>query len=944
MCPGIHGESMKSVAACLSFFAVILFAVAVDGQSPEPTDAEILFSLQVKPLLASKCWSCHGQGPDSPEGDLDLRSRQGMLAGGESGEHVLVPGRAKSSLLYTAVTWEDPVYEMPPKENDRLTEEQTWWFRDWINAGAPWPSTDRMEWIQRQAREEAGDQTTVPTSGGLSEEWSNRFYKRADLWAYQPVVDHPVPTASDGEVESAGGLDAFIETRLRDLRLPPAPRADRRTLIRRATYDLTGLPPSPEEVRAFEQDSASDQVAFRGVVERLLDSPHYGEKWGRYWLDVVRYADSSGLANDYERPNAWRYRDYVIRAFNNDKPYDQFVREQIAGDELNPTDPEHLIAAGFLRMGPWEHTGMSVGRVTRQQFLDDVTDSIGQVFLSHPLQCAKCHDHKFDPIPTRDYYRLQAVFATTQFAGRAAPFLSEENLDGLEEARGYLQQRIAYYEQILKHLQRKEEQAARAWYAERGLNYAPRQELLKQGVSEGKIAPRFIGLDVADVGMERIARKNLTRHRWELDRFRPFAFSVYSGVTRPFRTVDSRLSMPADPAKGGTLDQTSILAGGDPFSPTIAVTPGVLSCLSGAKESQKPNDRNSVPNTLSGRRSALARWIADPRNPLTTRSIVNRVWQGHFGIGIAGNANNFGAMGKKPTHPELLDWLVCRFLENGWSIKSLHRLMMNSDVYCRSAEHPESELLEEKDPQRQAYAVFQPRRLTAEEVRDSMLAVSGELNREVGGIPVRPDINLEAALQPRQVMGTYAPAYQPSPRPEQRHRRSIYALQLRGLRDPLMEVFNQPGAEKSCELRDTSTITPQVFALWNSQTVFDRSLALAGRVLRETTGRKAAVDRIFQLAYGRSAQTEELDACLAHWTAMTERHQNIDFPVRSFPVEVVREAVEETSGQTFAFTEELEVYEDYEADPGPADVDEATRGLAEVCLVVFNSNEFMYVP
>ncbi|MDP6448279.1 MAG: DUF1549 domain-containing protein, partial [Pirellulaceae bacterium] len=262
--------------------------------------------------------------------------------------------------------------------------------------------------------------------------WTNRKYDPADLWAYQPVRRPNAPGAFGNPI------DAFIEARMHE-GMSAAPVADRLTLIRRATFDLTGLPPTPGEIDAFLSDTAPG--AYKRLIERLLASPHYGEQWGRYWLDVVRYADSAGFANDFERPNAWRYRDYVIRSFNDDKPYDQFVREQIAGDEINPSDAEHLVAAGFLRMGPWEQTGMSVARVTRQLFLDDVTDSVGQVFLGHVMRCARCHDHKFDPVPTRDYYAMQAVFAHTQFAEVNAAFLPGENTDGFETHKKYHQLR-----------------------------------------------------------------------------------------------------------------------------------------------------------------------------------------------------------------------------------------------------------------------------------------------------------------------------------------------------------------------------------------------------------------------------------------------------------------------------------------------------------------------
>jgi hypothetical protein len=752
-------------------------------------------------------------------------------------------------------------------------------------------------------------------------------------WAYTALHKPEAPHLK--LKQPANAIDAFIERGLLDLGLEAAPAADRHTLIRRATLDLTGLPPTLEEVDSFVRDSAPDREAFGRVVERLLASPRYGEQWARHWLDVVRYADSSGLANDYERPNAWRYRDYVIRAFNQDKPYDRFVREQIAGDEIAPEDPEMLIAVGFLRMGPWELTGMEVPRVARQGFLDDVTDAVGQVFLSHPLQCARCHDHKFDPIPTRDYYGIQAVFATTQFAERDARFLDSENTAGFEERRS-LEARIARDEATVNQIQKKEEDAGRKWCAERGLEYVPRREALKRGMPEDRIAPRHIGLTAEDLGIERIARKNLTRLRWELDRYRPIAFSVYSGRTPELRSVDSRLKMPANPEADGTLEQTAILAGGDPFSPTTKVTPGTLSAVPNGKQPK-------LPDSVAGRRKAFADWIATPHNALAARSMVNRIWQYHFGRGISATPNNFGRMGGSPSHPELLDWLASSFIEKDWSVKAMHRLIMDSEAYRRAAAHPDMKRVTATDPENTSYAVFKPRRLMAEELRDSMLAISGELNLEMGGIPTRPEISLEAALQPRQIMGTYAPAYQPSPLPRQRHRRSIYTLRLRGLGNPFMEVFNQPSPDLSCERRETSTVTPQVFTLFNSEDSYRRALALAARLTKETKGKGKAIERAFRLVYGRLPAEDEARASLEHWKTMTARHRTLKFLKRDYPKRVVREAVEENTGEKFKFAEELDVYESFVPDLDPAEAGPAVRGLAEVCLVLFNSNEFIYV-
>jgi mono/diheme cytochrome c family protein len=896
---------------------------------------ETLFALEVRPILASKCFACHGGKADEIQGGLDLTSLAGMLEGGDIQGPAIEPGDAQASPLYLAVTRAEPGLEMPPKLADALTEPQVWSIRDWINAGATWPDEDRIAAIVA----EQAEGVIVPTSGGLSDEWTNRRYAPEDLWAYRPIRLTEIPATRN----ASNQVDAFISQRLGAIGLEPAPRADRRTLIRRASFDLLGLPPTPEQIARFLDDPRPDRESFSTLIDGLLASPHYGERWGRHWLDVVRYADTAGFANDYERPNAWRYRDYVVRSFNEDKPFDQFIREQVAGDELDSNDPAYLVAVGFLRMGPWEQTGMSVAKVTRQQFLDDVTDLVGQVFLAHPLQCARCHDHKFDPIPTRDYYSIQAVFATTQFADRAAPFLPDENSRSGFDSRKYLEERISRYEEIVRNIQAREEAAARSWYADRGLDYAPRNEKFKARLPEDQVVPKGYGLSAEDLGLERIARKSLERHRWELDRDRPIALSVYSGATRPLRNVNGPIDLPDDPMKGGTIEQTAILSGGDVFSPADPVSPALLSCVPVLDDPTPTTPPRELPASVEGRRLAFAKWLASPENPLTPRVMVNRIWQGHFGRGLVATSNNFGTKGDKPTHPELLDWLSAEFVASDWSIKAMHRVIMNSDAYTRSTVHPKPDTLAERDPKGIFLARFRPRRLSAEEIRDAMLAASGELVPTLGGVPIRPDMNLEAALQPRQVMGTYAPAYQPSPRPEQRNRRTLYAMVIRGQRDPFLTVFNQPSPEESCEGRSASTVPTQALTLFNSTESHDRALATAARILREAGNEAEAIRLAFLLITGQEPSDMDRAACLEHWRAMIDRHAEAETKPTLPPTSITRLAIDENTGEPFSFTEELDSVRDYVPDLLPGDVDPRTRALAEACLVLFNTNTFIYL-
>ncbi len=950
---------MRPPLSQTSLLLAALAVLATASHAAPEMDAETLAVLRVQPLLKEKCLGCHGDDPDKIKAGYDMRTFEGLQRGGDSEVPAIVPNQPEASPLYLSILrTHDDWDAMPPKDNDALTTEQTAWIKAWITAGAPWPDETRKAEITAKADHWLqADGITVAVTGALSEDWASRRYQPEDLWAFQPLPQLP---SSISHLPTGGNpIDHLIEAAL-PKGIQPAPQADPATLLRRLSFTLTGLPPSPEETSSFITHHSS----FEERLEHFLASPHHGERMARHWLDVARYADSSGFANDYERGNTWRYRDYVIRAFNTDKPYDQFIKEQIAGDEIDPGNPGLLIATGFLRMGPWELTGMEVPKVARQRFLDDVTNAVGVTFLGQALECARCHDHKFDPIPTHDYYALQAVFATTQLTERQAPFLPEENTFGFEEVE-YLKKRQAEYQAELARLNDLQVAAARAWFQEKKLDPAGFETALKQpagpkakgrqnasfnraraalqsqGVPEDQIPPRHVGFGPEEYGRERVARKGLERLSWELDRYQPVAFSIYNGKTPQVKSVNSPVRMPQDPMVQGEMEETCILAGGDPFSPTTPVKPAPLSAITAFD----PQSATHIPQTPTGRRLALAEWIASPRNPLTARVIANRVWMWHFGQPLAGNPNNFGGTGKKPTHPELLDFLAAYLIEKNWSIKDLHRLILTSQAWQRSSTHPHPELLREKDPLGVSYAAFTPRRLTAEEIRDATLFVSGELNPALGGIPVRPEINLEAALQPRQVMGTFASAWMPNPRPEQRHRRSLYILKLRGLADPFMEVFNEPGPDFSCERRDASTVTPQVFSLFNSQNTAQRALALAARVTSPSsiTDLPSSISRLFTLALNRPPTDTELTASLAHFEHMLAHHQQHTPPRTDYPEQIQREAVEENTGEKFTFTETLHAYRDFVPDLQPADASPETRALAELALVLLNSNEFVYV-
>jgi mono/diheme cytochrome c family protein len=942
----------KALWLCLTLFLI----VQLEGKDQD--EIERLFTLKVLPVLSEKCFGCHGDDPEEIEGGLIMHTREDILLGGDGFGDVLVPGDAEASFMMTAVQWKDPDYEMPPKENDRLTQQQIWNLRDWINAGAPWVSDEKQTEIRmaEQHVTENEDGILWTTSGGLGDEWTYRRYKKEDLWSFYPVVKPEI-------LKAANPIDGFVGAKLKDAGFSPAPKADPLTRIRRATFDLTGLPPTPEEVKDFVRaDKRNPEKAWAELIDRLLASERYGERWGQHWLDVARYADTGGMSNDYEKSNAWRYRDYVIRAFNEDKPYDQFVMEQLAGDEMvtisvsertagnadeiakihdtgdfNEQEIEWMVATGFLRMGAFDTAMIPIPEV-RQMYVDDIVNSVGQTFLSTTMRCFKCHDHKFDPLPTKDYYRMYATFAGTQLAERNAAFHPKENLDGMEDGKKMVNRLHSFAEDRMNALRNKRETAAKAWFSERGLEYIDADT--RKSLDDDVKPPRKVGLDYIDEGRLKVREQDDWVWNRRKERYEPMIQTVYNGTVNKGMNA-RKLRVPKNLESDGKLENF-ILMGGALTAPGDRVSPGVLSAL-GIPVTQDKEGPYVISQDLEGRRLALAKWIANPNNQLTTRSIVNRIWQHHFGKPIAGNPNNFGAKGGKPTHPEILDFLATELVEGGWKLKPLHRMIMMSDTYQQSGNHPKLDELRQVDPNNHLLATYLPRRLTAEELRDGMLAITGELNTEMGGLPIMPEINMEVALQPRMIQFSIAPAYQPSPRPEQRNRRSIYAYRVRGQADPFLELFNQPNPNDSCEMRDSVSVSPQAFTLMNSDVVTDRSIAFALRLENESKRLKSQVDRAFELALGRKPDRKESQRMMEYLADMRVYHQRFEPESVEYPTKITRSLVEEFSGKPFEYEEILPVFENYIPDVKATDVGPETRALADLCLVLFNSHEFVYV-
>lgn len=935
----------SAVFACVVVLLTPLQATAAEGDK--------LFTLRVLPLLKEKCFGCHATDPNDLKGDYAIDSRAALLKGGESGDASIVPGKPEESVLYQAVLWDG--YEMPPKENDKLNKQETEYIRHWIQLGAPWPSKETQDKIRRDewSVRENDDGVIVDNSGGLADEWTYRRYQPEDIWAFRPVLTKPEAEARAGVKTQDNGsnpVDGFVGARLAEAKLTPAEPADARTLIRRATYDLIGLPPTPKEVVDFSSAYDADPGhAYGELIDRLLASDQYGERWGQHWLDVVRYADTGGFSNDYERSNAWRYRDYVIRSFNSDKPFNQFVIEQIAGDELETegaaaNESELVVATGFLRMGPWG-TAMVPQDEARQIYLDDLVHNTGQSFLSMPMRCCRCHDHKFDPIPTKDYYRLYAAFATTQPAEMPAEFLPEENQNGFDERRELTAELLAFAKAELKVVDDKMEAAAKKWYEEHNLPY--KKENARKNDPEDMKPPRHVGLTPEEKGIKKVREQDVWIWERRLERYQPLAQSVYSG---PDKWSNTRKLRPAEKIDQNWRPTTFILAGGSLEAKGSKVGPGVLSGTNVPAVGKQllPEDSDLDPyritDGISGRRLDLAKWLASDDNPLTARSFVNRIWQFHFGKGIVKTPNNFGAKGGKPSHPELLDWLTADFIEHGWKVKRLHRLIMQSDAYRRSGQHENLKHVETVDPNNDLLARFPARRLTAEEYRDTALLVSGELNPEMGGLPIMPEINMEVALQPRMIQFSIAPAHQPSRTPAERNRRTIYTYRVRGQADPMLEIMNLPNPNESCESRDSAAVTPQAFTLMNSDVMTDRSIAFALRVQKEQSDDTSAqIQRAVQLAYGREPTAQEQDHLEGYLTEMLSYHQENEPVAKEYPKQVVRSLVEEFTGEPFEFVELLNVYNDYVPDPKPWTVSAETRALADVCLLLFNSNELMYV-
>jgi hypothetical protein len=777
---------------------VIAGLVAAPACAKDPPREPVeFFEKKVRPVLAEHCFACHSAAKGKKKGGLLLDTREASLQGGDTGP-AIVPGEPEKSLLIRAIRQTDPDLKMPPK--NPLTAAQVADIAEWIRRGAIWPA--------------GGTTSTARVPGKITDE--DRKW-----WAFQPVRRPAVPVDA-GDSWSANSVDRFILARLRAEGLKPAPPADREALIRRVYFDVIGLPPTPAEVAEFVEDKSPQ--AYERLVDRLLASPRYGEHWARHWLDLARYAESDGYRIDEYRPEAWRYRDYVVRSFNGDKPYDRFVSEQLAGDELWPDDPEARAATGFLRLWIYEYNQRDV-RNQWNIILDDLADVAGDVFLGLSLSCARCHDHKFDPILQKDYYRLRAFFAPMlprDDVPLATPAQRAEHAAQLARWEAATAEVRKEMEAVEAPIRRKLEHDAIAKFPDdiQVMIRKPAAERTPLEHQLAELAYRQVLFEFAriesklkdDDKQKLIAlKKKLTA----LESSRPGPLPVTLTVT----DVSTQSPPTLIPKKTGPAIE--------PGFPTILdPLPAVVAPVSSAPQS-------------TGRRAALARWLTRPDNPLTTRVMVNRIWQYHFGRGLVATSSDFGRLGEKPSHPELLDWLAARFVEDGWSFKKMHRLILTSATYQQAAKVPRAsgtpagrnpQLV---DPENRLLWKMPTRRLDAEQIRDAILSVTGELDPASGA-----SVGLE------------------------KPRRTIYTRVQRNSREPLLDVFDAPEGFTSAAERNVTTTPTQALLMMNSPYLLDRARALGNRVRRESPGGEdEQVSRLFALLYGRKPTEAERSTC-----------------------------------------------------------------------------------
>jgi mono/diheme cytochrome c family protein len=876
---------MPSLSTYILAVIALPFAVRGAGQ-------EINFEKDVRPILKAHCTHCHGE-EEKPKGGVDLRLRRFMDKELDGGLHVLVPGNPDKSEMILLVR----EGEMP-KKGKRLPDDQIAILERWVAQGA---KTTRPE------------PETLPPGAYIAED-------DREFWSFKPIARPAVPEVQSPRFAARNPIDAFIFTKLREQQLGFAPEADRQTLIRRVTLDLTGLPPTPAEVDAFVNDHSPD--AYEKVVDRLLASPTYGERWARHWLDVAGYADSNGFSEaDSLRPHAWRYRDYVIRSLNADKPWNEFITEQLAGDELagathadtqvavlDPERRDELIATGFLRMAP-DGTGDPNDdmKLARNQVIAEELKIVSSSLLGLTVGCAQCHDHRYDPIPQTDYYRLRAIFEPA-FDWQAAWRTPSQRLYSLytpdERAKAAeVEKQVAginreaqamsrkfldeIFEKKILELPEAEREPYREARATAEKDRTPAQKAL---IKKYPNALALYSLDLYDKG----AQKKVTDKIAEGTRLR--ATLPPEGMVMALTEVK------------GAVPKTFLFNRGDHDQPKQEVQPGELTVL--ATPQVEPFRAEKVESGSSGRRLAYARWLTSGKHPLVARVLVNRFWLNHFGRGIVNTPGDFGAQGERPTHPELLDWLASEFMDGGWKLKPLHKLMVTSATYRQSSRNDASLRV---DPDNGLFGRFKLRRLDAEALRDTMLAAAGQLNPSPFGPPStiardplgRIVVGKEKLNRNRDVTNV-------EPAGPGDFRRSIYIQVRRKTPLTVLDTFDAPSMLPNCELRTHTTVAPQSLMMMNDAFVVDTSHSLAARLAGDLPGdTRTQIVSAWRILFNCPPSEKDITAGVAYVTAQA-------VAIRANEAKLPK------------------------AKNGPP-FDPALDALASYCQVLFSSNRFLYI-
>ncbi len=815
---------------------------ATGGRKSSVTAAPVAlvsYREEVEPIFKSTCGSCHSS--DKHSSGFVVETPDALFKGGtRTGTKIVVPGKpAESALLAYLHGAKQPRMPLnsPPLAPGKLKTIETW-----IAQGA------KIDAVKLGYPYTAPVAHTVP-------------HVKNTAWVKSPI-------------------DAFILAKLESKGLKPAPPAPKTTLLRRVYADLIGEPPTPQEADAFLNDTTPK--AYETLVDRLLADPRYGERWARHWLDLVRFAETHGFENDGVRPRAWRYRDYVIRAFNSDKPYDRFLKEQIGGDELYPTDADAITATGFARLGPWDE--LSTDHPQRwQDYLNDVTDTTGSVVLGLTVGCARCHNHKYDRISQADYYRLQSFYASTKWVETRLPDGSDSPVYVQKTAAS--RARLADLQRQLHDLRE----------SHRAFAIGEKQKQAKNGAAVTSIKEEEIDRYLKDADRD---------HRNQLE-------SDIRGLESQIAPYDPVAEAISEDNKAGVTEH--LLLRGNLLTPGPEVKPGFIAALIGGEE--KPADIAPPANGhTSGRRAALANWLGSRDNPMTARVMVNRLWQHHFGRGIVASPSDFGRNGDRPSHPELLDWLAMQFMDQGWSLKKMHRLMLLSNTYQMSSKLDPIAL--KADPYNALLWRMNRIRLEGEPLRDSILAVSGRLNPTMAGPSVYPKISDE-------VLSTGSTHKWGSSTEADGLRRTIYVFQRRSLVLPIVEAFDGADMANTCPRRGVTTIAPQALALFNGDFTRTEAGFFAERVRKDAgDDRSKQIDRAYQIALCRRPTAAQKQTALDFLTRQTQLH-----------LDTAHQATSGPTAQHVGFTT-------------PDDKTQkaaAQAALADFCHVILNTNEFLYL-